>query len=231
MKMYGSPVLSLLIIDANTLVNGEITSATKVAACVRHPLTNCVHPNTVSTPTQRLPYSIFNDIYDNVSSTLMKVTPMEDFPESITRVYSLYEFPKKLLVNNKSHDSLTYAVMGILKGKLNLAEALDFRKIKCTVGSVLLMDGIAINEELTGHSSERLDMLTVRVDMEGATELAANSCAYSSIKFITVQEFIDMVERRDVSHLEKYFENAIQYCVKGLCTISSYIYLKKGKNK
>ena len=60
-----TPVVVLTILDGNTLgPNGEIDDKTKILVGVRDYRANPTHPNVISTPTQRIPKGLFDELSD-----------------------------------------------------------------------------------------------------------------------------------------------------------------------
>jgi len=132
-------VLTLTIVDASTLVNGQITNDSLVLCCVRNHQVNQTHPDVVSVPTQRIPEILAKDIL----STSTKIGCQDD-----TILWKQRFTSNK---NTNGHNSIIYCVESLLSRKLGITAELEKDEIEFEAAVVGTHTGVAKYENLSSE--------------------------------------------------------------------------------
>lgn len=206
-------VLTLTILDDETLTGGKITKGSRVRYCVRDPKCNETHPNVVSVPTQRLPYSVAKEIL----STAIK-TGRQD---------KTILFEDRFISNSDhdGHDPIIYAVESLLCRKLGVEALLESEDLTFNASLSGLHQGTA---RYSLGKTEDLQMLNVRVHItKGGDRLPSTTTTYRVSDWTTVSGFKTAWETKDPTHVGVSFKDAITgVCVNGLCILSTYDIIK-----
>ena len=240
-----TPVLVLTVFDGNTLgSDGEITEKTRMLVGGRSGETNLTHPDVISTPTQRVPKSVLDDIL-RLSQQAEVTTQTElRFPERVSRVIAL-ETP--VYDSKESHNPVVYAVRSLLSAKLGLAEALEKNEVHFTATPVTSLVGSVLYAVLEGQTAAQFErhavpvtiggeqymqeyhqMLNVRVVLDNPDLVPAGTPSYSNLYWMTVAQFNQMNQTRDLRHVSGIsMEQAFGYCIHGLCLMTSSVYVNQ----
>lgn len=205
-----SPVLSLIIVDGQTLDLGRINDDTKILLVVRDKETNITHPNVISVPTQRIPHALYGDILQ--SATVINNTDL--------RTYYAGNYVSNMTTNG--HHPLVYAVESLLALKLNLADAVETDGCKFECRLCISQEGKAYHSNLPVRDGreEYISMVSLLVSVrEGIDLIPPNSASYSHIMWIKVKTFLETVKSRNPLVVDL---NPLEYCIRGLCIITAY---------
>jgi hypothetical protein len=205
-------VAALTILDAATLVCGEVTPATQMLLAVRSPETNADHPLVASVPTQRLPAELFRTVVEAlpVTATSQGVQLLGGRPVSNE---------ERLHVQ-----SLTHVVEGILARKLGLADALESRAVSFVAEARVIKTG-ASPVLRAGDRGEVMSMLNVLVYLRSGRDLVPRATAsYCPIGWISVGEFLEeAVKEKTVRFHGETRET--RYMCAGLCICTADLLL------
>jgi hypothetical protein len=250
LKSNPTTVISAMILDGKTTGSGDtITPETKILIGVRNPQTNLTHPGVVSTPTQRVPKSLFASILQLSKKNKRSFNFNSSFPEQIFDAYQL-QAPLFDSQRQTGHNAVMYAVESLLVAKLGLAEPLQRAALHFTATPVVLLSGSTLYEipgsvggfindrrQLKDHSlvvkragepvmQEYIQMVCLKVIVDNADVFPSVTASYSEIKWITIAEFLIMTKRKDVTVLKGYFsEKTLDFCLHGICMLSSLAHL------
>lgn len=211
-----APVISLTIIDRATLERGVISNTTKVLVVVRDPKTNATHPNVVSVPTQRIPPGLHLEI-------------LEAIPE-IQELLNGCSYTTSMVDNGftNGHNPIIYAVESLLSSKLGLGEHLESGDLSFQAGLRIVKAGKSYHlSNLMSEQVHHILMANIIVIVsDGASLFPPSTASYSQISWVEVGQFISMVEQKNPELLGTGL-NAIEYCVYGLCLLTTYDLLSK----
>jgi len=212
--MKSGAVIALTLVDAE--------DPARILVGVRDSKNNAVHPMVVSTPTQRVPAVVLEQICSGAAKLNID-TPLDlNFPEQVMSAH-LLEAPKVHSRSANGHDPLIYAVESILSKKLGLSAPLEERNVHFTATPVSLLVGNIFSDD---ESKECLTLCNVRVLLENATLIPKSTPSYSRLFWIQEGEFLEMTRRRDLIGLEHVLGgHSAEYCVHGLCILSSFVHL------
>ncbi len=245
-------VVALTILDGTTLSSDlSVHDGTKILIGVRSEEANLTHPLVVSTPTQRIPPSILTEICNRGSKVEIDRNLNLNFPEQLLQAY-LFDHPMIDSRHANCHDPLIYSVESLLSRKLGLGDALErdqihFRAqpVSLLVGKVLY-DNLETDEaekhqlsrdQIRSHSDEVVienekyfqeyhAMCSIKVILSDPTAIPKATPSYSSLHWIDVRQFLDVAKSRELGQLAHVLGNqAVGYCVHGLCIASSFVYL------
>lgn len=233
-----SPVISLTILDDATLSSSEIHDQTKILIGVRSAEANITDPNVVSVPTQRAPPKLLKEICSKSQKVEISKNIGLNFPEHFLQAYLL----NAPVIDNKQvsgHNSTIYAVESVLTRKLGLADALERGNIHFTACPTSLIVGSVFYEKITSDlpgkpinvqeqelHQEYQEMCNISVRLSDARYVPKSTASYSALRWIDVHKFMEMSRTKDYDLLISVFgQQAVNYCVHGLCLTSAYIHL------
>ena len=202
-----APVLSLTVLDGNSLRSGRVETDAQVLVVVRDAGTNPTHPNVVSVPTQRLPASLYDDIVASAD------VAGDDVAGNV-------RFFRGGLVDTSSdsgHHPVVYAVEALLARKLGLAEPLERDQLRLRAALRARVDGVAVYETGGEPEYEHISMLNVLVELaDGRALVPIRTGSYSLIAWTEVAQFVAGVRSRDAGTISPALD-AIELCVHGVC--------------
>ena len=207
-------VLTLTIIDAETMQQGQITKNSKMVWCIRNEVVNQTHPNVVSVPTQRIPASLAEAIISTGKQNGKYGNTTIIAQDSVSNV--------KL----KGHDPIIFAVESLLSRKLGLSSELEKEGIEFEAALSGLHNGFAKYVDL--EKEEGLQMVNIVVIVKkGVDKIPEKTTSFDVIKWSEVGDFLQMWEcKKDISILGIGGDKAFGICVDGLCILSTYDILK-----
>lgn len=168
-------VLTLLIVDYNTLEDNEIVPTTKIWVCVRKPDTNRTHPDILSIPTQRIPKDIIS------RCALEEFVSNEHF---------------------SGHNPIIYIVENLLSCKLGLADSIENAKLTFEASLLGCYKGTA--SYANTETKEKLKMINVLVQIKtGADLFSEETASYYNSKWASVKDFMKMWEEKNPIHIEE----------------------------
>tara|TARA_Y100000310_G_scaffold345863_1_gene471777 strand:- start:40783 stop:41490 length:708 start_codon:yes stop_codon:yes gene_type:complete len=211
----------------------------RILVGVRRAENNPTHPDIISTPTQRIPSSILEDIITGCT-TSKEVTVNLNFPERIDQVLVFgdpYTIKRQNFesINNPYGQSLLFVVDTLLARKLGQASYLAMDNLLYLATPKVLVQGAALydrrnlgeNPERYGKqkdhqlNSEDLQMLNVEVVLDRTDTMPSETASYSPLVWISRKQFQVMNEERHTFGLPNEL-NGSSYCAHGMCLLSSY---------
>ncbi len=207
-------VLTLTIIDGATLLHRQITKETMVRFCVRNRDVNQTHPDVVSVPTQRIPFSLANNIIADAKQIGTQDGTNLMIQDSISNA------------NHSGHHPLIFAVESLLCRKLGVSSDLEKEVIEFDAALVGIHEGVA--RYVNMGTDEQLKMLNVMVIVtKGADKFPTETESYDISNWIAVENFLRMWDDgKDVTLAGIDFADALGICVDGLCILSTYDILR-----
>lgn len=206
-------VLTLTIMDAETMPQGQITKSSKMLWCIRNNSVNQTHPDVVSVPTQRIPSSLAEAIMS---------TGKPNGKHGDTALV------KQSSVSNtklKGHDPIIFAVESLLSRKLGLSDELEREEIEFEAALNGLHIGTAKYHNL--GTEEELQMVNIVVSIKkGAEKIPKSTTSFDDIAWSKVEDFLAMWKHKEVSLLGIDGARGFGICVDGLCILSTYDILK-----
>jgi hypothetical protein len=201
-----APVLSLTILDEDTLDDGVLTSTSNVLVVARHPDTNHTHPDVVSVPTQRLPGALLADV----------VASARSLGPGVDGATTLYAGGVVDSAENSGHHPVIFATESLLARKLGLADALERGTFRFRAALRAVVAGTAVYDNFDGPDVyEPIDMLNVVVALPRAV-VPVHVPSYRLAAWATVGSFVAGVDARDPSLIAPQLD-PIQLCVHGVC--------------
>jgi len=211
LKVQRSPILSLTILDGSSLLeDGAIDASCRVLVVARRAETNSTHPNVVSVPTQRLPTALYSAIVESAD-------PTGDVAESS---YFRGGMIENMEING--HHPVVYAVESLLARKLGLADHLECDHFRFRAALRTRIAVVALYDNLGPESVyEPVNMLNVVVEMQSQSSLLPlETSSYSMVAWTTVQAFLEGVETKDPTHINRKLD-PLEFCVHGVCLQAS----------
>jgi len=204
-----SPVLSISLFDG---VAGDAdlrSERARLQVVVRDPQTNATHPNVISMPTQRIPRSLFRAITASAER------------EAVIGATTFYEAGEIDNLSPSPHHPVVYAVENLLSRKLGVADALESGALgfRAALRAVTLGKSVYSDNE-SSERTEHIAMANVRVIVTcGAEYFPARTPSYSTIFWVSVDQFMKTVQQKDPLILNL---NPFEYCIHGLCISTAY---------
>lgn len=215
-KNKPAPVLTLTILDGATLIDHQLQATTRVLNVVRDPSTNTTHPNVVSTPTQRIPLSVYQQILELTHSGSSYPTPHLDTKEN------------RPDHTTSGHNPLIYITEALLARKLGLAPFLERDQVQYQVHFGLSKTATTyIEDENSEPAPYHISMLNLVVVIQNGVDLFPDKTAsYSHILWVESGKFLDMVQHKDPTRISADL-NPYEYCVHGLCIATTHEILQQ----
>lgn len=168
-------ILTLLILDSDTLKDSMIVPTTQLWVCVRKSDTNRNHPDILSVPTQRMPKDIISQCV------------LGDFVSN---------------ENVSGHNPLIYVVENLLSCKLGLADSIENTKLIFEASLIGFHKGTA--NYATTETTEELKMINVLVQIKtGANLFLGETASYYDSSWVNVSDFMKMWEEKLPFHVGK----------------------------
>lgn len=212
-----SPVLSLTLLDSNTLSAGIVQPDSKVLVVARSAAANRTHPNVVSVPTQRIPPAMSDAIIattDQVGADPTSAITYFRDPGADSAVYN-------------DHHPLTSAVESLMARKLGLADALERGDLSFRTALRAQVDGTALYDNLSDQDVyERVSMLNAIVELrDDQINLPMSTSSYSVMAWTSIESFLSGVNRSDPTLISPEFD-PLTLCVHGVCLQAAQASLK-----
>jgi hypothetical protein len=207
-------VAALTIVDAATLVDGEVTGATELLLGVRRAETNGDHREVASVPTKRVPEPLFRAASASACEPLAAGDGVRFLDGAVVTNHA-----------RPGANPLTDIVEGVLARKLGLADALEHRLVSFSAQARVLKTGSSprLRDEDGG---EPLAMLNVLVVLRtGRRSIPASTASYSLLSWLRVDRFLDRaMQDRSLSLAGPHAE--ARYVCGGLCICTADLLLR-----
>jgi hypothetical protein len=208
-RYEANPVIALTILDSPD-------GGRDILVGVRTITANRTHPQVISTPTQRIPWSFVRHICAGA-------TAIGDFKGSGgTHVLDVQS-------SSSSEAATRYVVRALFSSKLGVAAELETGRLEYHATLESLTLGTAHYPNLPAHhGKERILMCNIRVTLTKGAELFPESTAsYDPLVWVDKNAFIKAVESKDIFLL---FPDGdpIELCIYGLCVSTSARLLNAG---
>lgn len=191
------PLDTFLPVLALSVVRPTPAGGTEILVGVRDPRTNSTHQNVTSVPTRRVPRLLAARWRGMLRSGSRET--------------------------GESYEGLRDQVHSIFSCKLGLADPLERGELDVRLGAVGACQGISvIGEQADGSPiTEELTMFNAEVVLASGSNLVpATTASYSTLVWVDVRAFAEMVRSRDAGRLAVGLENAF-VCAYGLCLQTS----------
>jgi hypothetical protein len=204
-----SPVIALTVLDAD---DGERS----ILIGVRTVTANRTHPQVISTPTQRIPWSFVRQL----SAGATAIGGLESSGRA--RVLDIQS-------SASSEAATRYVVRALFSSKLGIAAQLETGKLEYRAAVESLTLGTAQYPNLPAHQGkERILMFNIRVTItEGAGLFPTGTASYDPLAWVDKKAFLKAVESKDIFLL---FPDGdpVELCIYGLCVSTSARLLNAG---
>lgn len=204
----GSPIVSLTVLDGDSLENGVVRPDSRVLVVARSAETNPTHPNVVSVPTERIP----QEVHDSIVTSARCVG---DDPTSAVSYFDRAYVDGAL---HNGHNPIVNATESLLSRKLALAESLEHGLFHYRAALSARVLGTALYDNL-GESSvyEPVSMVNVVVELSlERTMLPVRTSSYSVVAWAAVGSFLEGVATSDPTRIAPEFD-PLTLCVHGVC--------------
>jgi hypothetical protein len=227
-----SLVVALTIVDGKTLVHGKINDDSMVLFGVRSD-TNPVQPGVISSPTQRAPNSVLDEIIkDHKVPALLTDYNLPVYASQCYFLSDPFNDPSA-----RGHNPSIYAVNSVFAAKLGVANPLERGEIKYSCSPAGLVFGYVLHnaghvrpgQENKGNGSSHKEwhnMANILVAVwEGFELFPKRTEAYDPIFQLNVAGFEKRMRNLHKNEIAPV-DPSDNYKMGGLCVLSSYVTLQ-----